>query len=98
MKELTEKENLPQKITVNKVDVSYETKIAHEFNQFFTNVGKNLANKILYASAPFKLFVNLRFCYGNQIGFNNELKNAFCSLKSNKNQARTILVIIYLKM
>ena len=32
MKELTEKENLPQKITVNKVDVSYETKIAHEFN------------------------------------------------------------------
>ena len=98
MKELTGKENLPRKITVNKVDVSYETKTAHEFNQFFTNVGKNLANKILYASAPFKLFVNLRFCYGNQIGFNNELKNAFCSLKSNKNQARTILVIIYLKM
>ena len=24
--------NLPRKITVNKIDISYETKTAHEFN------------------------------------------------------------------
>ena len=28
--------NLPRKITVNKVDLFDETKIAHEFNFFFT--------------------------------------------------------------
>ena len=33
--------NLPRKITVNKVDLFDQTKIAHEFNSFFTNIGKN---------------------------------------------------------
>ena len=32
--------NLPRKITVNKVDLFDQTKIAHEFNYFFTNIGK----------------------------------------------------------
>ena len=31
--------NFPQKITVNKVDLFDETKIAHVLNSFFTNVG-----------------------------------------------------------
>ena len=30
--------NLPQKITVNKVDLLDQKKIAHEFNFFFTNM------------------------------------------------------------
>ena len=37
--------NLPRKITDKKVDLFDQTKIAHEFNSFFTNIGKNLANK-----------------------------------------------------
>ena len=39
--------NLPQKITVNKVDLLDQKKIAHEFNFFFTNIGKNQASKML---------------------------------------------------
>ena len=31
---------LPQKTTVHKVDLFDDTKLAYEFNCFFTNVGK----------------------------------------------------------
>ena len=50
--------NLPRKITVNKVDLFDQTKIAHEFNSFFTNIEKNLASKIRNASTLFEYFVN----------------------------------------
>ena len=50
--------NLPRKITVNKVDLFDQTKIAHEFNSFFTNIEKNLASKIPNASTLFEYFVN----------------------------------------
>ena len=51
MKQLIEKmtiksSNLTRKITINKVDLFDQTKIAHDFNSFFTNIGKNLASKI----------------------------------------------------
>ena len=38
--------NLLQKITVNKIDLSDERKIVHEFDSFFRNVGENLASKV----------------------------------------------------
>ena len=44
---------LPQKITVNIVDLFDETKIGLEFNSFFPNVQKNLPGK-----TPFEYFVN----------------------------------------
>ena len=62
--------NLPRKITIDKVDLFDQTKIAHEFNSFFTNTGKNLASKISNASTPFEYFVKVRFCCGNQTTFN----------------------------
>ena len=46
---------LPQKITVNIVDLFDETKIGLEFNSFFTNVQKNLPGK-----TPFEYFVNIQ--------------------------------------
>ena len=63
--------NLPRKITVNKVDLFDQTKIAHEFNSFFTNIGENLASKIPNASTPFEYFAKkIKFCYGNQTTLN----------------------------
>ena len=44
---------LPQKITVNIVDLFDETKIGLEFNSFFTNVRKNLPGK-----TPFEYYGN----------------------------------------
>ena len=77
--------NLPRKITVNKVDLFDQTKIAREFNFFFTNIGKNLASKIPNASTPFEYFVNKSdFVMETKPLSMNELKDAFYSLKSNK--------------
>ena len=77
--------NLPRKITVNKVDLFDQTKIAHEFNFFFTNIGKNLASKIPHTSTPFEYFVNKsNFVMETKPLSMNELKDSFYSLKSNK--------------
>ena len=57
----------------------------HEFNSFFTEIGKNLASKIPNASAPFEYFVNKSY-FSKEIKplSMNELKDAFYSSKSNK--------------
>ena len=58
MKELNGKvtfksSNLPQKVTVNKLDLFDEIKVAHGLNIFFTSVGKNLKSKV---QDPSKVF------------------------------------------
>ena len=71
--------NLPRKITVNKVDLFDQTKLAHEFNF----LGKNLASKIPNASTPFEYFVKKSdFVMEAKPLSMNEFKNAFYSLKS----------------
>ena len=77
--------NFPRKITVNKVDLFDQTKIACEFNSFFANIGKNPASKIPNASTPFEFFVNKSdFFMETKLLSINELRDAFYSLKSNK--------------
>ena len=73
------------KLTINKVDVIDETKIAHELNSFFTNIRKNLASKIPNAPALFEYFANESY-FSMEIKplSMNELKDAFHSSKSNK--------------
>ena len=63
MKELVGKiklksSNLPRRITVNKVGIFDERKIANEFNAFFTNIGSKLASKIANASKTFETYIN----------------------------------------
>ena len=73
--------NLSRKITVYKVDLFGETKIAHEFNSFFTNAGKNLASKIPNVSTPYEYFVNKSdFVMETKPLSMNELKDAFFEL------------------
>ena len=47
----------PTKITVSKTYIFDAKKIADEFNNFFTNIGSDLANKIPNASKPFDSYV-----------------------------------------
>ena len=76
---------LPRKIAVNKVDLFDETKIAHGFNSLFTDAGKNLASKIPNPSASFEYFENKSEILMETTALSmNELKDAFYSLKSNK--------------
>ena len=87
--------NLPRKITVHEIDLFDQTKIAHEFNSFFTNIGKNLVSKIPNASTPFEYFVNISdFVMETKPLSMNELKDAFYSFKSNKSPGYDDLVIM----
>ena len=69
--------NLSRKITVYKVDLFGETKIAHELNSFFINVGKTWQVK-------FKMFYPIRTLYCFVMETKplsiNELKDAFFEL------------------
>ena len=77
--------NLPTRITVDKVDIFDERKIANEFNAFFTNIGSKLAFKIPNASKTFETYINEpdSIMETKQLSM-NELKDAFFSLKINK--------------
>ena len=71
------------------MDLFDETKLAHEFNSFLTNVRKNLASKIPNASTLFEYFAN-------NSDFVMETK-ALSIIESIKAHAITMLVVMYLK-
>ena len=81
----TKSSTLPTKITINKTDIFDAAKIADEFNKCFTNIGTDLANKILNASKPFDSYITkAKTSMESQPLSINELKDAFFSLKINK--------------
>ena len=81
----TKSSTLPTKITVNKTDIFDTKKIADEFNNFFTNIGTDLANKVLNASERFDFYITkVNTSMESQPLSINELENAFFSLKINK--------------
>ena len=89
MKELVGKiklksSNLPRRITVNKVDIFDERKIANEFNAFFTNIGSKLASKIPNASTTFESYISKpdSIMEAKQLSM-HELKDAFFFMKIN---------------
>ena len=90
MKEILGKSNtksstLSTKITVNKTDIFDAAKIADEFNNFFTNIGTDLTNKIPNASKPFDSYITkANTSMKSQPLSINELKDTFFSLKINK--------------
>ena len=60
-------------------------KIADEFNNFFTKIGTDLANKISNASKRFDSYITkVNTSMGSQLLSINELKDAFFLLKINK--------------
>ena len=48
--------NLPQKLTINKVDVYNKREIADAFNDFFTNIGQKLASQIPKSPKTFERY------------------------------------------
>ena len=76
----------PRKIFIKKNVIFEEKQIANAFNNFFIIVGPNLANEILTATRSFECYVRKT---NETIKVEpitiNELKDAFLSLKMNKN-------------
>ena len=67
------------------MDVYNKPKIAHAFNDFFTNVGQKLASQIPKSSKAFETYINkVNFIMDSKPLSINELKDAFFSLKINK--------------
>ena len=78
--------NLPQKLTINKVDVYDKPEIVDAFHDFFTNIGLKLASQIPESSKTFKTYINkMNVIMESKPLSINELKDAFFSLKINKN-------------
>ena len=90
MKEITGKckittNNLPKMLQIGDQCIYEEKEIAEQLNDFFTNVGPNLANKIPDTSRSFKYYLkNTDNTINNdEISF-EEFENAFKNLKKNK--------------
>ena len=77
--------NLPRKLTINKVDVYNKPKIVDAFNDFFTNIGQNLASQIPKSSKTFETYMNkVNVIIDSKPLPINELKDELFSLKINK--------------
>ena len=76
---------LPPKIRINNTEIFEKEKIANEFNQYFTNVGPNLAKKIPTSSTHSEDFIKKSdSVLPVKVISMNEFKEAFYSLKTNK--------------
>ena len=81
----TKPSTLPTKVTFNKTDIFDAAKITDEFNNFFTNIGTDLANKLRNTSKPFDSYLTkANTSMESQPLSINEMKDAFFSLKINK--------------
>ena len=77
--------SLPIKLVIEKTDLTEIKDIAEEFNNFFTNVGPNLAKKVPNSSNSFTSFLNQTHSIMEKNSLSiNELKEAFFSIKTNK--------------
>ena len=75
----------PKSINVNGKSIKKNSRIAEEFNKYFTNVGPNLASKIQNKSKTFDdfLFPVQKNMEHKDLTF-EEFKKAFKSVKHNK--------------
>ena len=77
--------SLPEKLKVNNNIIIINSDIAETFNNYFSNVGFNLAQKLPNSTKHFSEFLTESFSQmSDQIITVKELKNAFISLKVNK--------------
>ena len=75
----------PQKVFIDKTEVVGETKIAIAFNKLVTNLGPELTQKRPQPLKRFESYMNrVNSETENRTITVNELKEAFCSLKTNK--------------
>ena len=77
--------NLPQKLTINKVDVYDKPKISDVFNGFFTNIGQELASQMPKSFKISVTYINkMNIIIDSKPLLINELKYSFFLLKLNQ--------------
>ena len=77
--------NSPQRLTINGEDIYNEQEIASNFNDFFVNVGPNLAKSITKSKNSFTSYIKSKPSYFEHTELTmKELDLAFSVLKTNK--------------
>ena len=91
--------HLPKHMIINGINIFDEETIATSFNKYFVNVGPNLASKIQCTDKKFEDFLTKSITTLQRKDLSdNELKDAFYSLKTNKAQVTMILILMLLEM
>ncbi|XP_065662632.1 uncharacterized protein LOC136085269 [Hydra vulgaris] len=77
--------NLPQKLIIDGEMISNQETIVEKLNDYFLEVGPNLADKIPKNTTNFKSYIKLTNISMKEVSLNiTEVRNAFNSLKNNK--------------
>ena len=77
--------NLPRRLIVNETEISDQKDIAKHFNEYFINVGPNLASNIPDTGQDFKSYLTENTLIQEEsILTDEEFEKAFFSLKTNK--------------
>ena len=77
--------NLPRRLIVNETEISDQKDIAKHFNEYFINVGPNLASNIPDTGQDFKSYLTENTLVQEEsILTDEEFEKAFFSLKTNK--------------
>ena len=78
-------ETLPKHLIVDKIEINDVKSIAEKFNEFFVNIGPNLANKISQCELTFKSYLpTVNTTLNEAVLSEDEFEEAFKSLKRNK--------------
>ena len=78
-------ETLPKHLIVDKIEINDVKSIAEKFNEFFVNIGSNLANKISQCELTFKSYLpTVNRTLNEAVLSEDEFEEAFKSLKRNK--------------
>ena len=79
------RQNLPNNLKINKKSITDKKIIADKFNEFFINIGPNLAAKIPPSNMNFDSYLpHVCTIFAEKSVTEEELKKAFFSLKPNK--------------
>ena len=78
-------ETLPKHLIVDKIEIDDAKSIAERFNEFFVNIGPNLANKIPQCDLTFKSYLpTVNTTLRKTVLSEYDFEEAFKSLKGNK--------------
>ena len=77
--------NFPNRVIVKNKEVTNKLLIAENFNEFFANIGPELASKIPQTKTHFSFYIDAVVYTFQELGFNEkEFETAFFELKRNK--------------
>ena len=78
-------DSFPKSLSIDNEEITDKKSIAEKFNSFFVNTGTNLAAKIPHSTTNFESYLpNITTIFRENCLTEEEFKNAFFSLKTNK--------------